>query len=361
MHRPGRRWCRSKCRRVERINSHGIAQHIDIAVTLGQTVCQRFPFVATCPATVDPQLSIGREMLGVALDRDDVDRFRLVRMDIDRESEIGGRLPLTSCQDSPASSLRMTSQCFCMNNTPGRDGCIAMRWTQCPTSASGSGISYWRLQSPLIGCQVWPRVIGPKCAGRRDRDENPLGPAGIQNDGVQAHAARARLPEMPLALRSPGSSCQVRPPSGPEQRGVLRPGVNGVWVCRRGFEMPDALELPGMLRAVVPLVGAGHAVIVELVSDRLPGLRRRHRSAGSSGRTSRWSATHTAGSGSAGDPLRWYISQPAKCGPLIFQRSRLPSDVRMNAPFRVPTNTLILLMLLAGFQYCLNGIIFSSG
>jgi hypothetical protein len=43
----------------------------------------------------------------------------------------------------------------------------------------------------------------------------------------------------------------------------------------------------------------------------------------------------------------------------------LPSDVRMKAPFRVPTNTLILLMLLAGFQFtrlhCLNGIIFSSG
>src|SRR4029077_20886637 len=43
--------------------------------------------------------------------------------------------------------------------------------------------------------------------------------------------------------------------------------------------------------------------------------------------------------GSAGDPLRWYISQPAKCGPLTSQRSRLPSDVRMNAPLRVPTNT----------------------
>src|ERR1700674_2454016 len=43
--------------------------------------------------------------------------------------------------------------------------------------------------------------------------------------------------------------------------------------------------------------------------------------------------------GSAGDPLRWYISQPAKWGPLTSHRSRLPSDVRMNAPLRVPTNT----------------------
>ena len=51
-----------------------------------------------------------------------------------------GRLPLTSCQFSPASSLRMTSQCFCMKSVSGRDGCIAMRWTQWPTSALGSGM-----------------------------------------------------------------------------------------------------------------------------------------------------------------------------------------------------------------------------
>ena len=66
-----------------------------------------------------------------------------------------GRLPLTSCQLSPASSLRMTSQCFCMNSTSGRDGCIAMRWTQWPTSASGSGM-YCECRPRLIGFQVLP-------------------------------------------------------------------------------------------------------------------------------------------------------------------------------------------------------------
>src|ERR1700740_3245495 len=43
--------------------------------------------------------------------------------------------------------------------------------------------------------------------------------------------------------------------------------------------------------------------------------------------------------GSTGDPFRWYISQPAKCGPLTSHFSRLPSDVRINAPFLVPTST----------------------
>src|SRR5262249_39791071 len=37
-------------------------------------------------------------------------------------------------------------------------------------------------------------------------------------------------------------------------------------------EVPDALELPGVGRAVVPLVRARDAVVLELVADRLPRL-----------------------------------------------------------------------------------------
>src|SRR5207248_664128 len=37
-------------------------------------------------------------------------------------------------------------------------------------------------------------------------------------------------------------------------------------------EMPDALELPGVLRPVVPLVRAGNAVVRKLIADRLPRL-----------------------------------------------------------------------------------------
>src|SRR2546422_1289426 len=51
-----------------------------------------------------------------------------------------GRFPLTSRHESPPSSERNTSQCFCMNSTLGREECCAMRWTQWPTSALGSGI-----------------------------------------------------------------------------------------------------------------------------------------------------------------------------------------------------------------------------
>src|SRR5882724_7757932 len=63
--------------------------------------------------------------------------------------------------------------------------------------------------------------------------------------------------------------------------------------------------------------------------------------------------------GSAGEPLRWYISQPAKCGPLTSQCLRRPSEVRMNAPFFVPTNTRSLLMVPSYFDLCLVFLCFS--
>jgi hypothetical protein len=64
-------------------------------------------------------------------------------------------LPLTFCHESPLSSVRMTSQCFCMNNVLGRDGCIAMRCTQWPTSAVGSG-SIFETRPLVIGFHVSP-------------------------------------------------------------------------------------------------------------------------------------------------------------------------------------------------------------
>ena len=72
--------------------------------------------------------------------------------------------------------------------------------------------------------------------------------------------------------RSPGSSCQVCPPSRSGRGRRLRRRRRRVRIGQRRLEMPDPLELPGMRRAVVPLVGAGLAVVDELVAHRLPGL-----------------------------------------------------------------------------------------
>ena len=74
---------------------------------------------------------------------------------------------------------------------------------------------------------------------------------------------------------------------GAEQRGVLHAGVDGVGVGQRRLQVPDALELPGVLRAVVPLVrrerlaGFRRRVVDELVALALGhAVRRRGRFAG---------------------------------------------------------------------------------
>src|SRR4051794_1028010 len=59
---------------------------------------------------------------------------------------------------------------------------------------------------------------------------------------------------------------------GAKQSGILGPGVNGVRVRERGFEVPDAFEFPWVLRAVIPEMCSGLAIIDELIADRFPGL-----------------------------------------------------------------------------------------
>jgi len=57
-----------------------------------------------------------------------------------------------------------------------------------------------------------------------------------------------------------------------EQGGVFNPCVDRVRISERRFEMPDSLEPPGVLRAVLPLVSSGNAVVRELITHRLPCL-----------------------------------------------------------------------------------------
>ena len=57
-----------------------------------------------------------------------------------------------------------------------------------------------------------------------------------------------------------------------EQRRVFDARVYGIRICQRRLQMPDALEFPGMRRAVVPLVSASDALVDEFIPDRRPGL-----------------------------------------------------------------------------------------
>ena len=69
--------------RIERVDRHRVAQHVDVAVGLGQALCERLPLVAARPAAIDLQLAVKRIVLRIALDRDDVNGFRLMRVNVD--------------------------------------------------------------------------------------------------------------------------------------------------------------------------------------------------------------------------------------------------------------------------------------
>jgi hypothetical protein len=72
--------------------------------------------------------------------------------------------------------------------------------------------------------------------------------------------------------RRPGSSVQVPPPSTDRNSAASStPASTGVRIGRRRRQVPHPRELPGVRRAVVPLVGARHVRVGELVADRRPG------------------------------------------------------------------------------------------
>ena len=113
-----------------------------------------------------------------------------------------------------------------------------------------------RAQSAVDRLPGLAAVVGAKGARRGDGDVHPLRIAGIQNDGVQAHAARARLPLGTGAVAAQsGEFLPVLPAVGrAENGGVFHSGVNRVGIGERRLEMPHPLEFPRMLRAVIPLM-----------------------------------------------------------------------------------------------------------
>ncbi len=78
---------------IELVHGHGVAQHVDVAVTLRQALGERFPLVATGAAAVSAQLPVNGEVLRVTLDGDNVNGLRFVRVDVDDKAEVGGEVP----------------------------------------------------------------------------------------------------------------------------------------------------------------------------------------------------------------------------------------------------------------------------
>ena len=116
-------------------------------------------------------------------------------------------------------------------------------------------------------------VVAPKDAGRRDRRVDAPGTPRIQQDRVEAQTAGARLPGRPRGVPAQRRELLPRTPAvrRPEQRRVLHPRVHRIGIGPVRLQVPDAGELPGMRRAVVPLVRAGLALVLELVAHGAPG------------------------------------------------------------------------------------------
>ena len=131
-----------------------------------------------------------------------------------------------------------------------------------------------RIQALVDGLPGLAAVVGAESARGGDRNVNSVRIAGIENDGVQAHASGAGLPLGAGAVAAQAGEFLpvLAAVGGAEQGGVFDSGVDGVGIGERRLQMPDALELPGMLRAVVQLVrgqrlaGLGGRVVDELVA-----------------------------------------------------------------------------------------------
>ena len=138
---------------------------------------------------------------------------------------------------------------------------------------------YWDFSPRLIGFHVLPPSSVRKAPAAEMAMKIRSGIARIEKDRVQAHPAGARLPLGPCAVAAQSGEFLPRLPAvgRAEQGGVFHPGVNGIRIGQRRFEMPDALELPGVLRAVVPLVrGEGFAGFRRSVVDEFVALASRH-------------------------------------------------------------------------------------
>src|SRR4051812_315043 len=99
-------------------------------------------------------------------------------------------------------------------------------------------------------------IVAPERASRGDRDVEPLMIRRVDEDRVEAEPARARLPVWSrLVVAQPWQFLPVLAGvNGAEERGVLHAGIDCIGIAQRRLDVPDALELPRMRRAVVPLV-----------------------------------------------------------------------------------------------------------
>src|SRR5947209_4206285 len=100
-----------------------------------------------------------------------------------------------------------------------------------------------RAQSAVDRLPILPAIVGAEGARRRDGNPNPLRIAGIENDGVQTQAARARLPFRASAMAAQaGEFLPVLSAVGRTLNQLSKPAarlrrVNAIGISGRSFEV----------------------------------------------------------------------------------------------------------------------------
>src|SRR5579872_6354904 len=178
---------------VELIDGHGIAQDVHVAVLLRKAVGQRLPLAATGLAAPHLQFAVERVMLGVALDGHDVDRLRPVRMDVDDEAEISGQIAadLAPAVAGVVAAHHVPVFLHKEHTGPPRTHGDVM------DTVPDLGILVWeklRAQPLVDRFPGLAAVVGSEGSCRGNSDVDAVRIRWIEHDGMQTHAARARLP-----------------------------------------------------------------------------------------------------------------------------------------------------------------------
>src|SRR5207244_12179740 len=77
--------------RVAAVAAEGLAQHGEVGLGLRQAVVARLPRGATVSGLVDAHLAVWGHPIGVRFERDDEGAVGVVRIDGEREAEVGGK------------------------------------------------------------------------------------------------------------------------------------------------------------------------------------------------------------------------------------------------------------------------------
>ena len=138
-------------------------------------------------------------MLGIALDGNDENSFRLVGVNVDGKSEVGGQV---AAHLMPGVAAIVAAHHVPMLLHEENVGARPMHGDAMNAVADfGGGIGKeLGFQAAVDGPPGLPAIVGAKGARGGDGDEHAVGIGLIENDGMQAHAAGSRLPARPGAV-----------------------------------------------------------------------------------------------------------------------------------------------------------------